>query len=171
MPNLWPRGTSRGQGTTQINVFDGERTTRCESGAAARTQFQCKTRQTRQKPQSRAHLVPNPAWTLLGRVKGILGAEAYIGFALISVVPARFAKTLRTRPNCKHCPHTRATCNHLFHTPCCDRFHDRKCIRADKRTASERSLSQQTCEKHATYCNNNGYLGRDARTKPQEWIQ
>ena len=46
----------------------------------------------------------NPAWTLFGSLKGILGPQAYIG-CLISV-PAWFAKTLRTPCHCKHCWHS-----------------------------------------------------------------
>ena len=163
----WPRGTNYGQRTTRINDFESERATNVRE--RRRRYYSGKTRQKRKTSHSHIPLL-NPAWTLFGSLKGIPGTAGYIGL-LCFQAPAWFAKTLRHGAIASIASLTRATCNHLFHTPSCDRFHDRKCIRADKRTASERSLSQFAREKHATNCNNNGYLGRDARTKPQEWIQ
>ena len=78
-------------------------------------------------------------------------------------------KTLSARRDCNHCSNARCIVHHLCVTPPCRWSQTRKCIRADKRTASDCALSQQLREKHATNRNDHGRgrLGRDARTKPQ----
>ena len=83
------------------------------------------------------------------------------------------AKTLSARRDCNHCSNARCIVHHLCVTPPCRWSQTRKCIRADKRTASECSQSQQAREKYATNRSNNNvsYLGRDARAKPQDGIQ
>ena len=83
------------------------------------------------------------------------------------------AKTLSARRDCNHCSNARCILHHLCVTPPCRWSQTRKCIRADKRTASDCALSQQLCEKHATNRNNHGRsrLGRDPRARTEGGLE